>query len=150
MIMQGLKQYVQSHEVPAEYLRHNNNQPDQDRQSCLSQKLLPNSRQPSLISVQVHKKRHGKPCSSQIKSPGKHTYHGTNNYDKLTTVQQHAAIQPDNQHGCQRIPVRITQRGYPNSTRREPFQKARNSNIALSSRQTKKIEGFRVHTRGRT
>ena len=54
-------------------------------------------------------KRDGKPCNSQIKSPGKHTAHGPNNYDKLNTVQQRAAIQPDNQNGCQRIPVRITQ-----------------------------------------
>jgi hypothetical protein len=71
----------------------------------------------------------------------------TNNYDKLNTVQQHAAIQPDNQNGCQRIPVRIAQRGHPNLTSIEPFWKARNSNIALNSRQTKKIEGFRVRTR---
>ena len=42
----------QSREVPAEYLRHNNNQSDQNRQNCLSQKLLPNSKdKPSLISV---------------------------------------------------------------------------------------------------
>ena len=138
----------QSHEVPAEYLRHNNNQPDQDRQNRLSQKFLANSKdESSLISVQVHNKRDGKPCSSQIKSPGKHTYYGINNYDKSTTVQQNATIQPDNPNGCQHIPVRITRRGYPNSTRREPFRKARNSNIALNSRQTKKIEGFHVHTR---
>ena len=73
---------------------------------------MPNSKdKPSLISVQVQNKRDGQPCSSQIKSPGNHTYHGTDNY-KLNTVQQHAAIQPDNQNGCQRIPIRITQRGH--------------------------------------
>ena len=42
----------QSREVPAEHLRHNNNQSDQNRQNCLSQKVLPNSKdKPSLISV---------------------------------------------------------------------------------------------------
>ena len=47
------KTICQSREVPAEYLRHNNNQSDQNRQNCLSQKLLPNSKdKPSLISVQ--------------------------------------------------------------------------------------------------
>ena len=44
----------QSREVPAEYLRHNNNQPDQNRQNCLSQKLLPNSKDRLFVHIFVH------------------------------------------------------------------------------------------------
>ena len=108
----------QSCEVPAEY--HNNNQSDQNRQNCLSQKLLPNSKdKPSLISVQ---QPNVNSCSSSHEISVVNNNNGNTKevhqfYDDRSQIEQNSCP-PLGSSNYQHIPTRITDRKHQSNSRK--------------------------------